>query len=495
MLSSNAQFLFIIYLVLFHLNVIGNAIASAKCRRAEYRVGGECCPTCPPGMYVSRHCTEFRSTSCASCTEGTFQDGDNGREQCFSCKHCDAGLGLKVKKSCSSTSDAVCEVLDGFFCSDSNRGGCRAAQRHTVCSPGQYIGLTGTADKDTECFHCTDGTFSDGASSSCQSHTKCDSEGLKLMTPGTDSTDSECGEHGPHAGLVAGKVIPGVILKKETLQLLVDFEKLIPKMETPELERECYNLYSQLLKKKKKTEQKKKLRRLRIEFVEKRKILEQDSQLTERMYIQLLEDTEDLEMAFDDGAAGEGTSDLPSAPLLSPELPAGLETSIPPAPSSETQPAGLETSIPPAPSSETQPAGLETSIPPAPSSETQPAGLETSIPPAPSSETQPAGLETSIPPAPSSETQPAGLETSIPPAPSSETQPAEETTPLMSSESPAPTGDQQEHTSRTSTPDVTMDGHDDDQSLDALAYRSGTGQLDIEMGPVQTLPKDRNRIL
>ncbi|CAL8261176.1 unnamed protein product [Gadus morhua 'NCC'] len=93
------------------------------------------------------------------------------------------------------------------------------------------------------------------------------------------------------------------------------------------------------------------------------------------------------------------------------------------------------------------------------------------------------------------ETQPAGLETSIPPAPSSETQPAEETTPLMSSESPAPTGDQQEHTSRTSTPDVTMDGHDDDQSLDALAYRSGTGQLDIEMGPVRTLPKDRNRIL
>ncbi|XP_030198937.1 putative protein TPRXL [Gadus morhua] len=31
----------------------------------------------------------------------------------------------------------------------------------------------------------------------------------------------------------------------------------------------------------------------------------------------------------------------------------------------------------------------------------------------------------------------------------------------MSSESPAPTGDHQEHTSRTSTPD----GHDDDQSL------------------------------
>ena len=32
------------------------------------------------------------------------------------------------------------------------------------------------------------------------------------MKPGTDSTDSECGEHGPHAGLVAGIVILGVIL-------------------------------------------------------------------------------------------------------------------------------------------------------------------------------------------------------------------------------------------------------------------------------------------
>ncbi|CAL8362059.1 unnamed protein product [Arctogadus glacialis] len=181
-------------------------------QHAEYRVGGECCPTCPPGMYVSRHCTEFRSTSCASCTEGTFQDGDNGREQCFACKYCDAGLGLKVKKSCSSTSDAVCEPLDGFFCRDSNGGGCRTAQRHTVCSPGQYIGQRGTADKDTECLHCTDGTFSDGASSSCQNHTKCESVGLKLMKPGTDSTDSECGEHGPQTGLVAGIVIPGVIL-------------------------------------------------------------------------------------------------------------------------------------------------------------------------------------------------------------------------------------------------------------------------------------------
>ncbi|XP_030196248.1 tumor necrosis factor receptor superfamily member 14 isoform X1 [Gadus morhua] len=220
MVFFNSRFIFKIYLLLFHIYYIDNATASANCRPAEYSTEEGCCPTCPPGMYVSRHCTGFRSTSCASCTEGTFQDGDNGREQCFSCKHCDAGLGLKVKRSCSPTSDAVCEVLDGFFCSDSNRGGCRAAQRHTVCSPGQYIGQRGTADKDTECLHCTDGTFSNGTSSSCQNYTKCESVGLKLMKPGTDSTDSECGEHGPHAGLVAG-IISGVILVMALMALII----------------------------------------------------------------------------------------------------------------------------------------------------------------------------------------------------------------------------------------------------------------------------------
>uniref|UniRef100_A0A8C5FQW5 TNFR-Cys domain-containing protein n=1 Tax=Gadus morhua TaxID=8049 RepID=A0A8C5FQW5_GADMO len=234
MFISNAQFMLIMYLVLFELNVIGDNIAPAKCRQAEYRVGDECCPTCPPGMHVSRHCTEFRSTSCASCTEGTFQDGDNGREQCFSCKHCDPGLGLKVKRSCSSTSDAVCEVLDGFFCSDSNGGGCRAAQRHTVCRPGQYIGQRGTADKDTECLQCTHGTFSNGTSSSCENHIKCESVGLKLMRPGTDSTDSECREHGSERGYVAG-IIPGVILVMALIAITIAINHRKKKIEKANL--------------------------------------------------------------------------------------------------------------------------------------------------------------------------------------------------------------------------------------------------------------------
>ena len=41
------------------------------------------------------------------------------------------------------------------------------------------------------------------------------------MRPGTDSTDSECGEHGPHAGLVAGVVISGVILVMALMGLII----------------------------------------------------------------------------------------------------------------------------------------------------------------------------------------------------------------------------------------------------------------------------------
>ncbi|XP_059915568.1 tumor necrosis factor receptor superfamily member 3-like isoform X10 [Gadus macrocephalus] len=393
---------FILIIITHYFGVDSPPICPLYEYRAEGSAGWWCCLSCQPGQYLVKDCIEsiemIITTECSSCPDGTFQAGYNEQKQCSNCTKCDAGLGLKVKKSCSSTSDVLCKPLDGFFCSDSNGGGCRVAQRHRLsCSAGYYIGQRGTADKDTECLHCTDGTFSNGTSS-CQPHTTCDSVGGVQIKPGTDSTDSTCTHYVAIVFIIIGCIL---------LISIIVLGAWVYRRRNMGKEKQGWRLHG--------------------------------------------------------GAAGERTAGPSSTPLLSTEPPAGLETSIPPAPSSETQPAGLETSIPPAPSSETQPAGLETSIPPAPSSETQPAGLETSIPPAPSSETQPAGLETSIPPAPSSETQPAGLETSIPPAPSSETQPAEETTPLRSTDGPEPTRDQQECT--ITIPDGTMDDHHGDQSL------------------------------
>lgn len=84
-----AWLLFII-VVIFNCN--GNlAIASANCYQDDYRVGGECCPPCPPGKQVEEDCTATRITKCKMCNEGTFQAGPNGQKQCSACTKCDAG--------------------------------------------------------------------------------------------------------------------------------------------------------------------------------------------------------------------------------------------------------------------------------------------------------------------------------------------------------------------------------------------------------------------
>ncbi|CAL8253835.1 unnamed protein product [Arctogadus glacialis] len=85
----------------------------------------------------------------------------------------------KVKKRCTPTSDAECEILDGFFCIVS-------------------------ADKDT---------FSK-ATLSCQPHTICDS-GVQIK-PGTDSTDFTCIKY-----VAIGLIIIGCISFISVLGVLV----------------------------------------------------------------------------------------------------------------------------------------------------------------------------------------------------------------------------------------------------------------------------------
>uniref|UniRef100_A0A3Q1F588 TNFR-Cys domain-containing protein n=1 Tax=Acanthochromis polyacanthus TaxID=80966 RepID=A0A3Q1F588_9TELE len=91
---------------------------------------------------VKTDCTEYRSTSCLSCLDGTFVDKPTGLKKCFDCTNCDEGLGLKVKTSCTTTSNTVCEPLEGFYCTDRIGNNCVAAQKHRICHPGQYINQT-----------------------------------------------------------------------------------------------------------------------------------------------------------------------------------------------------------------------------------------------------------------------------------------------------------------------------------------------------------------
>uniref|UniRef100_A0A8D3EF19 TNFR-Cys domain-containing protein n=1 Tax=Scophthalmus maximus TaxID=52904 RepID=A0A8D3EF19_SCOMX len=181
---------------IFLINVFsGNTLTCHP--ETEYPIGDECCPLCPPGCRVKMDCTEFWSTSCVPCVNGTFMDVPTGRRQCFPCTSCGSGSGLK-NSLCTTTSDTVCEPLEGFY-----------SLRHKRCEPGQYI--IHKALTDTECSDCSDGTFSNGTSTSCQPHTQCESLDLQLIKPGTVSTDAECGKDYDSTNVVA-IVVPFLLI-------------------------------------------------------------------------------------------------------------------------------------------------------------------------------------------------------------------------------------------------------------------------------------------
>ncbi|XP_076132732.1 tumor necrosis factor receptor superfamily member 14-like isoform X3 [Alosa pseudoharengus] len=163
------------------------------CGPAEYEVDNECCPMCGLGHYVHKHCTELTSTSCAPCPSSTYTDAQSGLLTCRSCTVCDSSAGLRVKRACSSTSDTLCEPLEGHYCTDPIKDGCRGAVEHTTCSPGQYIKQKGTPSSDTVCGECVVATYSDGSFTSCRPHTPCKSLGWDIIREGTSSSDAECG--------------------------------------------------------------------------------------------------------------------------------------------------------------------------------------------------------------------------------------------------------------------------------------------------------------
>uniref|UniRef100_A0A3B3SZD4 TNFR-Cys domain-containing protein n=1 Tax=Paramormyrops kingsleyae TaxID=1676925 RepID=A0A3B3SZD4_9TELE len=183
------------------------------CGQAEYKIGDECCPMCHPGTRVYRHCTAWTSTSCAPCTDSTFNDQPSGREQCSPCTVCDEDLGLKTVKECTHYSDTQCGVLEGHYCINPYMGGCRAANKHTACKPGQFIKQPGTEYTDTVCEDCSDNSYSDGSSMPCKPHTDCESRGLLTVKAGDQATDSECKEKsdiGLSVGIPAAAAIAAI---------------------------------------------------------------------------------------------------------------------------------------------------------------------------------------------------------------------------------------------------------------------------------------------
>ncbi|CAB1330196.1 unnamed protein product, partial [Coregonus sp. 'balchen'] len=174
-----------------------------------YKIGDRDCRMCRPGYRVYSHCTKSTITSCVPCIDSTFLDEPSGKTTCNKCTTCHPGLGLKVKQPCRPSSDTVCGTLEGFYCLDPTKDGCRAAQRHSSCKPGQYISHTGTTSADTVCADCTGDTYSDGSFTSCQPYTQCDTLKLQQIKPGTHSSNSECG---PQTSLPIAAIISPVVV-------------------------------------------------------------------------------------------------------------------------------------------------------------------------------------------------------------------------------------------------------------------------------------------
>uniref|UniRef100_W5KGC2 TNFR-Cys domain-containing protein n=1 Tax=Astyanax mexicanus TaxID=7994 RepID=W5KGC2_ASTMX len=166
------------------------------------------------GNRVYKHCTEFTSTTCVPCSNSSYTPQPNGLLSCLPCTLCDPGWGLRVKTVCTRQSDAVCEPLEGFYCTDHRSGGCIQATEHSKCSPGEYIQRTGTADRDTVCSGCAEGTFSNGSLHTCQPHSQCEDRGLTVIKPGSNSSDAECGNKSSPAliaGVTAGLIVVALV--------------------------------------------------------------------------------------------------------------------------------------------------------------------------------------------------------------------------------------------------------------------------------------------
>ncbi|XP_051282418.1 LOW QUALITY PROTEIN: tumor necrosis factor receptor superfamily member 14-like [Dicentrarchus labrax] len=170
----------------------GLAVPKSDCGPTEYAASaGLCCPRCNTGTVVIRDCTPQSGTRCSPCKTGTFMNQPNGLKSCFSCTSCDKSHGLFAQQECTGSRDALCDVLEGYFCrSWADDSGCSSADKHTRCVPGQRVKEAGTSRNDTVCEVCQPGSFSqDGVD--CTAWTVCPETQVKVKE-GSTSSDVVC---------------------------------------------------------------------------------------------------------------------------------------------------------------------------------------------------------------------------------------------------------------------------------------------------------------
>uniref|UniRef100_H3BI17 TNFR-Cys domain-containing protein n=1 Tax=Latimeria chalumnae TaxID=7897 RepID=H3BI17_LATCH len=145
-----------------------------SCALGEYwSKNGNCCPLCPPGSRVYRHCTPESTTTCIPCTNGTYLAHPNKLLKCLRCDICDPDMGLSIDQECTYTKNTQCSCKKGYYCVGLRGNGCGACRKHTICKPGEKVKVEGSDRGDTVCERCPDGTFSETEmSQTCSPWTK-----------------------------------------------------------------------------------------------------------------------------------------------------------------------------------------------------------------------------------------------------------------------------------------------------------------------------------
>ncbi|KAM3597057.1 uncharacterized protein V6R79_025497 [Siganus canaliculatus] len=144
------------------------------------------CNRCPPGTYMKARCTSRHQSDCAPCPAGSFTELWNYIPKCLRCGIC--GQNQVVKKECSVDSDCQCECKQGFY----YKARFDMCLRHGECPPGHGVLSRGTAEKDTVCHACSNGTFSSSSSAldNCTEHSSCGA--AHLLLKGSTWHDSLC---------------------------------------------------------------------------------------------------------------------------------------------------------------------------------------------------------------------------------------------------------------------------------------------------------------
>ncbi|KAL1259162.1 hypothetical protein QQF64_009739 [Cirrhinus molitorella] len=108
-------------------------VQSLRCNeRTEYLGDNRCCKKCEPGQFIFQKCKPGGTeTDCKTCGEGFYMDDYNGSGFCHYCAMCTKDH-MRIKKSCTATSNTVCTCEEGYRCSDSNCQACEKIPTTTV---------------------------------------------------------------------------------------------------------------------------------------------------------------------------------------------------------------------------------------------------------------------------------------------------------------------------------------------------------------------------